>query len=327
MLTVVLANYNHARFLPYALEGLIGQTRPADELIIIDDASTDDSASVIEPYLSRHPHARLVRNASNQGIVRNMNAGLAMARGTLVYFAAADDIAYPRLFEVGVPLLDMYPQAALFSARSDIIEVDGTRRGVLPTPVPITEPGFIAPAETARFLLRDDGWFMGNSTIYRCAPLNEVGGFPEELNAFTDGYISRLLAVKHGACYSPEVLCAWRRMAGGVAWSQSMNMERTMRLIAEVERRIAEDGVFPNGYAERWKRRYLFGALRFSLSHQNQQDSGVFRRTADLMRQWFLVGWWFLRLRPWDLYRVVQRRVSLAFDRSARAAASTLRPK
>ena len=43
MLTVVLTNYNHARFLPFALDALLNQTRPADELIVIDDASKDNS--------------------------------------------------------------------------------------------------------------------------------------------------------------------------------------------------------------------------------------------------------------------------------------------
>jgi hypothetical protein len=67
--------------------------------------------------------------------------------------------------------------------------------------------------------MRDESWFTGNATIFRRSALLSVGGFPEELGAFTDGYVSRLLTVKYGSCYTPEVLVAWRQMEGGLAWA------------------------------------------------------------------------------------------------------------
>ncbi len=78
-LTAVLPNYNHAEYLPHALNALLAQTRPADELIVIDDASTDNSVAIIEGYLARHPNIRFVRNAGNLGTVSNINRGLEMA--------------------------------------------------------------------------------------------------------------------------------------------------------------------------------------------------------------------------------------------------------
>jgi glycosyltransferase involved in cell wall biosynthesis len=65
MLSLVLPNYNHARYLPTALEGLASQTRPLDQAIFIDDASTDESVSIFERYLPRFKNATLIRNAKN----------------------------------------------------------------------------------------------------------------------------------------------------------------------------------------------------------------------------------------------------------------------
>lgn len=312
MLSVILTNYNHARFLPAALEGLLRQTRPADEVIVIDDASTDDSVAVIERFLGRFPNARLVRNPANLGCAANLNRGIEMARGAIVHFAASDDVTYPRLFEHGLSLLAEYPGAALMSARIDVMADDGRIVGTMATPVPLRRPGFIPPGMAARLLMREDGWFTGNTTLYRRDPLAAVGGFPEELESFCDGYISRLLALRHGACFSPEILGAWRRLEGGLAWSQTIDLTRARQLVGAAERRMmSEPSLFPAGYARRWARRYLFGARRFALVEGRRKalaDSPV-AATPAVLREAVLSLWWFLVLRPWDAVPVARRRL------------------
>ena len=57
-----LTNYNHARYLPQSLGALLAQSRPADELIVIDDASTDNSIEVIQDLVSQAPYVTFLRN-------------------------------------------------------------------------------------------------------------------------------------------------------------------------------------------------------------------------------------------------------------------------
>jgi glycosyltransferase involved in cell wall biosynthesis len=313
MLSVVLTSYNYARFLPAALTALAAQTRQPDELIVIDDHSSDDSVAVITSFLGRFADARLVRNPANLGTIANLNRGLELARGSVVLFAAADDIAYPTLLERGMALLDAHPAAALFSARSDIIDVAGKHEGTLATAIPLLEPGFIGPDTIARQLMHDDTWLAGNTTLYRRDPLAAAGGFAAELGSFCDGYVSRLLALQHGACYSPEVLGAWRRHSGGYAWSQTADWARTQELVAAVRHRIETDeAAFPPGYAHRWAQRYLFGARRFALARKSE---------AARSRGRLALGWTrsrevattlalFIAYRPWDLATVAGRRLA-----------------
>jgi glycosyltransferase involved in cell wall biosynthesis len=313
MLSVVLTSYNYARFLPAALGALAGQTRPPDELIVIDDRSSDDSVAVIGAFLDRFADARLVQNPRNLGTIANLNLGLELARGDVVFFAAADDVTDPALLERGMGLLGAHPGAALFSARSDIIDKDGTVTGRLATGMPLRRPGFMPPDAVARQLMRDDTWLLGNTTLYRRAALVAAGGFAPELGSFCDGYVSRLLAARHGACYSPEVLCSWRRHPGGYAWSQTADLDQAQLLVGAVERRMAADGAsFPPGYARRWKRRHLFGVRRFALARQREAArvrGGAVAETFARLREIALTIGLFAAYRPWDLASVARRRL------------------
>ena len=313
MLSVVLTSFNYARFLPAALEALSAQTRPPDELIVIDDQSSDDSVAIITSFLGHFPNARLVQNPRNLGTIANLNAGLGMACGTVVYFAAADDIAYPLLFERGMEMLGAHPAAALFSARSDVLDGAGKVGGALATAIPLRSPGFIPPDTVARQLMRDDNWLIGNTTLYRRDALVAAGGFAAEFGSFCDGYVSRLLAARYGACFSPEVLGAWRRHSGGFAWSQTADFTRAQELVTVVERQMKADPTFPAGYGRRWARRYLFGARRFALARQREaaRSRGAAAAAEARLEEIVMTTALFAAYRPWDILSVARRRFSL----------------
>jgi glycosyltransferase involved in cell wall biosynthesis len=313
-LSVVLTSYNYARFLPAALQALAAQARPADELIVIDDGSTDDSVAIINSFLGRFANPRLVQNPSKLGAIGNLNRGIELARGEIVYFAAADDVTYPVLLERGTELLERHPEAALFSARSDIIDTSGRVESTIATAIPLRHPGYIAPEVVARILMQDDNWLTGNTTLYRRAPLIAAGGFAPELGSFCDGYVSRLLAARHGACFSPEVLGAWRRHAGGFAWSQTADFTQAQQLATAVESRMAADGAaFPPGYSRRWKARHLFGARRFVLvcRREEARSRGFAARLRAQLHEIAVTPWLFVSYRPWDVVAVARRRFSV----------------
>ena len=83
-LSVVVPNYNHARYLESALRAHLEQTRPPLEVIVVDDASTDDSVAIVERLARDHPRLRLIRLAKNGGVNAAINRGLREARGDYV---------------------------------------------------------------------------------------------------------------------------------------------------------------------------------------------------------------------------------------------------
>src|SRR2546427_4547602 len=115
-LSVVLPNYNHGAYLPAALTGLLQQSSPPFEIIVIDDASADNSKQIIEEFARKSPSIRVFHHERNQGAVAGMNHGLELARGEYVFFTASDDEVVPGLFEKSLRLLAQHPEAALCCA-------------------------------------------------------------------------------------------------------------------------------------------------------------------------------------------------------------------
>lgn len=297
MLSVVLINYNHAHYLPKSLGSLLSQTRPPDELIIVDDCSTDDSVAVISRMITGHPYARLLRNASNQGALFTGRRGLAEAQGDYFFFAAADDEYSHRLFDVAVGLLDTHPQAAFFSSGSALMDEEGRPLPSFRLPRPLGGPGYVSPVIAAKVLMRDDSWFMGNTAIYRRSAFEAEGSFPQDVGGFADGYLMRHLALRYGACYSPEELGTWRRVEGSISWGDSVNIERAKTIAATAGAKMtALPEIFPKGYARRWQQRHLFSV--YALQLRNRQKNGsVVARLKTSIHMLFL----FARMRPWDI--------------------------
>jgi len=129
-------NYNHAPFLPAAIAGLQAQTIPFDEIVVMDDASTDNSVALLEGLLKSLPQARLIKHAANQGVVDMMNAALAEVKSDFVYYFAADDTYNPHTVEWCEKLLARFPDVAMISGNARTVEVETgrERRFALPFP-------------------------------------------------------------------------------------------------------------------------------------------------------------------------------------------------
>src|SRR2546422_7177434 len=95
--SVVMTNYNYKRFLPEALAAIVQQSYRPHEILIIDDASTDDSVEIIKQFQREHSNIRLIRNDRNMGVLHNANVLFKMAAGDYVYGAASDDRILPGL--------------------------------------------------------------------------------------------------------------------------------------------------------------------------------------------------------------------------------------
>ena len=98
LLTVVMPVYNVAAYLPRCLDSLIAQTRPIDELIVVDDGSTDDCPRILAEYAPRLPQMRVVRQA-NGGLSAARNTGLDLAQGEYLAFIDSDDFVAPETYE------------------------------------------------------------------------------------------------------------------------------------------------------------------------------------------------------------------------------------
>ena len=124
--TVIVPNYNHAQFLEQRIESILKQTYQDFDVILMDDASSDDSLKVFERYAD-HPRVRqILRNASNTGIpFKQWNAGVARATGEYIWMAESDDYADPELLGTLTRLLDSNPTVGLAYCQSTAVDERG----------------------------------------------------------------------------------------------------------------------------------------------------------------------------------------------------------
>jgi hypothetical protein len=209
-LSVVLPNYNHADVLPRALDALIAQDRAADEIVIVDDGSTDDSLAVIARYAALHPAIRVLANTHNHGVIPALQRGLAAAGGTYVYLAASDDWVLPGFFSRALAMLEAHPRAGLFCADAVLIDADtGQLAGYRPIARPLPRAGEIGPAGTVELLRRIDNWILTGSAVFRRQALVAAGGLDARLGTLADGMLARKMALTHGFCYAPVPAATW----------------------------------------------------------------------------------------------------------------------
>ncbi|HSW01188.1 MAG TPA: glycosyltransferase [Sedimentisphaerales bacterium] len=120
--SVVIPSYNHGRFLRRRVDSILNQTYSDFEIILLDDASTDNTAAVLKEYAG-HPLIRLASRPTNSGSVFvQWNTGIGMARGEYVWIAESDDYADVRFLQELVPVLDRNPQVGLVKCKSSFID-------------------------------------------------------------------------------------------------------------------------------------------------------------------------------------------------------------
>lgn len=100
-ITAVLPCFNHARFLEERIESVLSQTHPVNQIVFLDDASTDESAKLAEKLLKSFPgHVDAYVNSFNSGSpFAQWNKGVSLAKHELIWIAETDDSCDPRLIE------------------------------------------------------------------------------------------------------------------------------------------------------------------------------------------------------------------------------------
>jgi glycosyltransferase involved in cell wall biosynthesis len=123
--SVGLPVYNGANYLSLAIESILAQTYGDFELVISDNASTDDTPAIVERFSLADDRIRSIRNESNLGGARNANNTFKLARGEFFRWAGHDDLVDPRYLEACVEELDRHQDVVLACPGEIIIDEAG----------------------------------------------------------------------------------------------------------------------------------------------------------------------------------------------------------
>ena len=131
--------YNGSRFIRQALDSVLAQTYTDFEVIICDNASTDDTQAICEEYAKKDARIRYVRNPVNLGAAPNYNKSFELSNGRYFNWFAHDDLLAPDYLQRCVTQLDENPDAILCASVVRIIDQDGEELEIYHPPLSPTE--------------------------------------------------------------------------------------------------------------------------------------------------------------------------------------------
>jgi peptidoglycan/xylan/chitin deacetylase (PgdA/CDA1 family) len=234
---VIVPNHNYGRFLPEAMDSLFKQTGRVDEILLIDDASTDGSQEVVDRYADR---VRVEKNAENLGIVENFRKAVSLTTSDYVVFLGADNRMRSDFVERAKAALDANPDAAvaytdmsIFGGRSHDL---AQKVGADPTAADDVYLWRFPDPTPERLAAIDKSNFIHGSSMYRRADYDAVGGYrtgdgPEDHDLFT-----RMLLRGRGAVRVAEPVLEYRQHSEDQA-----NTRLAAQLEAAHQARIARE--------------------------------------------------------------------------------------
>jgi glycosyltransferase involved in cell wall biosynthesis len=229
-LSVVLANYNHGHYLPQSLKALLEQSVRPDEILVVDDGSTDNSVEVIEAIARTNPLVRLLRNDRNRGFLYTVTRGVENTTGDYLFFPAADDYVLPGLVEKSMSLLAQHPQAGISCGFCSTI--DGVTGEVKENAYHWAgEPTYLPPDKLAKCIGRQ--CIPGHNAIIKRSCFLEAGGHLPELEWISDWFMYLTAAFRHGLCFIPEKLALFRILPTSYS---NVGLRDRARMIAIIHR-------------------------------------------------------------------------------------------
>ncbi len=113
LISVILPVYNTASFIAEAIESILSQTFTDFELLIINDASTDNTLQIIEQYTD--PRIKVINNPENCRVVKSLNKGIELSKGVYIARMDADDISMPTRFQKQIDFFKQHPDTDICS--------------------------------------------------------------------------------------------------------------------------------------------------------------------------------------------------------------------
>jgi hypothetical protein len=222
-ISVIIPAYNASGTIRETLDSVLAQTAPPDEILVMDDGSTDETASIVANYA---PRITLIRQ-ENRGVASARNTLCANARGDLVAFLDSDDLWHPRYLERQRQLFESHSECvAFFTGHIDFCGGGPYQWDVKPS----DQRDAVEVISPLEFLKRINWVPRAFATPSCCIPravLRAVGDEPFKQRMSEDLYLFHRVAPLGSVVYSPSPLAAVRIRRGSLS-SDSLALAEAM---------------------------------------------------------------------------------------------------
>jgi len=218
--SIIIATFNREDFIVETIESVKKQTLTNWEMIIIDDASTDNTERVVKKFIGGDSRIKYFKNATNLGISKSRNRGLSLATGTYIAPLDSDDIWLDiDKLKKQVEFLDMNPDYALIGG--GIMYIDKDSKPIRKTLYPIYD-------SVIRNIILQFNPFPHSTVMFRKEVALKVGGYGEEYKTCEDYDLWMKIGIKNKFTNIPKVLAGYRVHGGNITRNKRLSVAATV---------------------------------------------------------------------------------------------------
>jgi len=224
LISVIIPTYNHAHYLPYAIQSVLGQGYINWEAIVIDDGSTDNTASVISKFAD--PRIRYIYQ-ENKGLAATRNTGIEAAQGKYLAFLDADDEWEPEFLERCITVIKETKDSGVAGVYTSCKHID--QNGDL-----LPQPGnaVVAPEELYECLL-EGGFFPPHVMFVKKNIVKTLGMFDVTLRSAEDWDLWLRISKQYTLIGIAEPLARYRLSPGSMSTNAARMHENRMAVLTK----------------------------------------------------------------------------------------------
>ena len=233
--SVCIPTYNRGSMLRDSIHSVLTQTFSDFELIISDNASEDDTESIVRSFSDER--IRYSRNSSNIGVRHNWNRCLALARGKYIAIFPDDDIMLPENLARKVAVLAGHPHVGLVHSHYQVMDPCGRILTLNATKIPNGHRTLDGPQPGREVLvtLLGRNIIHESTVLFRRACFEACGGFTDRLSLAFDWEYWMRIAERYDIACIPTPLVKWRDHSASVTRQQSRRSDDTARSALRID--------------------------------------------------------------------------------------------
>lgn len=261
LISVVIPAYNVAPFIEEAIRSIMTQTYRNLEIIVVDDASKDNTYNILERLAAEDSRIRLFRNEKNSRIVHTLNLGIEQVHGSYIVRMDGDDVSLPNKIEAQYSFMQKHPEIDLVGVNVMMIDEEGRK---IHNEEYVTDPEGIR--EASRYVSPVAHFWMTRTVVYQTIG-NYRAPSAEDLDFI-------LRSLDHGfKLYNlPEYLYLQRQRHGNTATALGLTQMKSIAYVRRLHKERVANRATSDSYSDENLKRALeagsFERKRFSWSSQ-----------------------------------------------------------
>jgi len=239
LISVIIANYNNAKYLEQCLDSVLMQSYQSVEIIIADDCSTDDSKEILLKYSNKHSNIKVIFNQINMGVTKNRHNAILNSQGEFLTTLDADDFYYDSDKLKSEMLLlkyhkNKFGKDIIAYSNTALVDEDGQLLNFWYDNQSIPEGNILEPVFFRNCIIPRD--FLFSRDAY-----DLIGGYDTKIGIYEDYDLDIRLAKHLDFYYTAKPGVAYRQTSSGLSKSKKDTHLKWLLYIVKKNNKLIDD--------------------------------------------------------------------------------------